>query len=231
MDGNPFTSWFGKVAGALAIIVYGASCWPCSPRRTEIGFMTAMAKPWKSLFFGVLAASTFVGLVLVLLASLVGIPLVPVALVLLVLAALTGFVAGTYFVADRVLGAFRYETDTLWKRIGALTIGLIAVWILGIIPFLGWLLPFALGLYGLGAPVLFGHRPAHRHALSHRTRQFGRRLIPAPSRRPNTPAPLGTPGFFMPRTRESPVEIRCDLRIRSASGLTNCRRLSPPQCP
>ena len=144
-------AWMGAVFGALVIIVYGAILLALFPRRTEIGYLTAMAKPWKSLLFGVLSASAYVGLSLVLLASLIGIPLIPVALVLLALAALTGFVAGTYFIADRVLARFNYETDTLWKRIGALVIGLIAVWILGIIPFLGWLLPFALALFGLGA--------------------------------------------------------------------------------
>ena len=144
-------AWMGAVFGALAVIVCGAILLALFPRRTEIGYLTAMAKPWKSLLFGVLSASAYVGLIVVLLASLIGIPLIPVALVLLVLAALTGYVAGTYFVADRVLARFGYETDTLWKRIGALVIGLIAVWILGIIPFLGWLLQFALGLFGLGA--------------------------------------------------------------------------------
>ena len=110
-----------------------------------------MAKPWKSLLFGILALSAYIGLIPVLAVTLVGIPLVPIAVLLLVLAALTGFVAGTYFVADRVLGAFRYDTDTLWKRVGALTIGLIVVWVLGVVPFLNWLVPLALTLLGLGA--------------------------------------------------------------------------------
>ncbi|MBU1174992.1 MAG: hypothetical protein KKH72_06275 [Alphaproteobacteria bacterium] len=144
-------SWIGAVFGAIAVIVYGAVLLALFPRRAEAGFMTAMAKPWKSLLFGLLAASVYVGLIPVLAATLIGIPLVPVAVVLLVLAALTGFVAGAYFLADRVLGAFGYETDTLWKRVGALAIGLIAVWILGIIPLVGWLLQFGLGLFGLGA--------------------------------------------------------------------------------
>ncbi len=145
------SGWIGAVFGALAIIIYGAVLLALFPRRTEIGFLTAMAKPWKSLLFGILAASAYIGLIPVLMAMLIGIPLVPFAVVLLILAALTGYVAGTYFVADRVLGAFSYDTDTLWKRIGALVIGLVAVWILAIIPFLGWLLQFGLGLFGLGA--------------------------------------------------------------------------------
>lgn len=152
--GVEHNAWMGSVFGALAIIVYGAILLALFPRRTEIGYLTAMAKPWKSLLFGVLSASAYAGLVLVLLASLVGIPLIPVALVLLVLAGLTGFVAGTYFVADRVLARFGYEADTLWKQIGALVIGLIAVWILAALPlvgFLAWLVQFGLGLYGLGA--------------------------------------------------------------------------------
>ena len=147
-------SWMGPVFGAVALIVFGSILLAIFPRRAEIGYLTAMAKPWKSLFYGVLAASAYVGLILVLLASLIGIPLIPVAIVLLVLAGLTGFVAGTYFVADRVLFQFGYETDTLWKRIGALTMGLIAVWILGAIPLIGllaWFVQFALGLFGLGA--------------------------------------------------------------------------------
>ncbi len=143
--------WIAGLLGALAVIIYGTILLAVFPRRTEIGYLTAMAKPWKSLLFGLLAAAVYVGLIPVLLATLIGIPLVPFAIILLALAALTGFVAGTYFVADRVLGALNYDADSLWKRIGALVIGLIAVWILGIIPFLGWLVQFGLGLFGLGA--------------------------------------------------------------------------------
>lgn len=144
-------AWIGGVLGALAVIIYGAILLAIFPRRAEIGYLTAMEKPWKSLLFGVLAAAVYAGLIPVLGATLIGIPLIPFALILLALAALTGFVAGTYFVADRVLGALNYDADTLWKRIGALVIGLIAVWILGIVPFLGWLVQFGLGLFGLGA--------------------------------------------------------------------------------
>ena len=152
--------WIAAVFGALAVIVYGAILLTLFPRRAEAGYRTGMQKPWKSLLSGLLALAVFIGLIPVVAITLIGIPLVPVAIALLVLAALTGFVAGAYFVADRVLGALRYDADTLWKRIGALAMGLIAVWIIGIIPVVGWLLQLGLVLFGLGALTFsaFGRR-------------------------------------------------------------------------
>jgi hypothetical protein len=153
-------NWFVPVLGALAVIIYGTILLALFPRRAETGYLTAMTKPISSLGFGGLALAAFIGLIPVLAMTLIGIPLVPVAVVFLVLAALTGYIAGAYFLSDRVLGAFNYDTNTLWKRVGALVIGLVAVWILGIIPFIGWLVQLGLALFGLGALCFsaFGRR-------------------------------------------------------------------------
>ncbi len=143
--------WVAAVFCAIAVIIYGAILLALFPRRAETGYLTAITKPLKSITFGGLALAAAIGLIPVFAMTLIGIPLVPIAVLFLVLAALTGYVAGAYFLADRVLGAFKYDTDTLWKRIGALAIGLIAVWILGFIPFIGWLIQLGLVLFGLGA--------------------------------------------------------------------------------
>ncbi len=148
---NRLNHWMFSVFGAAAAIIYGIALLALFPRRIETGFQTGMAKPIKSLLFGILALSAYIGLVLVLLLTLIGIPLAPFAVILAILAGLTGFIMGGYFLTDRIFSAFGFETDSLWKRALALVVGLIVAGIVGAIPFLGWIAQLGLCFFGLGA--------------------------------------------------------------------------------
>lgn len=146
--------WMPVLAG-LAIFMLAGILWlALFPRRSLIAYRVAMAKPWKSLLFGVFSLATFMGLVPVVAMTVIGIPLVPVVIVALVIAGLIGYIAGTWFLATKVLAAFGIDSNTLINRVIALIVGLVAGWLLAIVPFLGWLIQLAFVFLGLGAITL-----------------------------------------------------------------------------
>ncbi len=103
-----------------------------------------------------LGVAMFIGLIPVLGVTLIGIPLIPVAIIVLMVAVLLGYIAGAWFLAARVLEAFGFEGDTLAKRAIAMVAGIILAFILGLIPFIGWLIGLVLGFVGLGG-MLFAY--------------------------------------------------------------------------
>lgn len=121
------------------------------PDRSTMAYLVSQDKPFKSIFVGVLGLSMFFGLMLVLGLTLVGIPLIPIALVLLVLAWVVGYVGGAYFLGARILEAFGQRIESLGFQAVALVLGLILAWTLSMVPFVGWAGQIALICFGLGA--------------------------------------------------------------------------------
>jgi len=140
----------------LALPVIGIIWLALFPKRSQIAYEVATAKPFKSTLIGLLGVSMFVGLIPVLGITLIGIPLIPVAIVVLLIALLLGYIAGAWFLAGRVLEAFGFEGDSLAKRAIAIVAGLVFAFILGLIPFIGWLIGLIFGFIGLGA-ILFAY--------------------------------------------------------------------------
>jgi len=140
----------------LALPIIGIIWLALFPKRSQIAYETAIAKPIKSIFIGMLGVAMFMGLVPVLGMTLIGLPLIPVAIVVLVVAVLLGYIAGAWFLAARVLEAFGFEGNTLAKRAIALVAGIILAFVLGMIPFIGWLVGLLFGFIGLGG-ILFAY--------------------------------------------------------------------------
>ena len=112
--------------------------------------------PWKTLGLGIaLLAAT--PLVIVLLA----VTLLGVWLALLLLAAylallLTGFLTGVLAIGDFALGwIVKRRKATTGLRVLSIVAALVALWIVGFIPFLGGLVCFAVLMFGLGGLALY----------------------------------------------------------------------------
>lgn len=149
-------AWVSAMLLLLILPIIGIIWLALFPKRSQIAYEVAIAKPFKSLFFGILGVAMFIGLIPVLGVTLVGIPLIPVAIVVLIVSVLLGYIAGAWFLAARVLEAFGFEGDTLAKRAIAMVAGIILAFILGLIPFIGWLFGLILGFVGLGG-ILFAY--------------------------------------------------------------------------
>lgn len=146
--------WIPVFAGLAIFMLAGVLWLALFPKRSLIAYRVAMAKPWKSLLFGIFGIAAFTGLIPVVAITIIGIPLVPIAIVALVIAGLIGYIAGTWFLATKVLAAFGIDSDTLINRVIALIVGLVAGWLLMIVPFLGWLIQLAFVFLGFGAITL-----------------------------------------------------------------------------
>ncbi len=96
----------------------------------------------------------------VLFLTVIGIFVVPVALVLVFLAWLLGYLAGVYLLGARVAKTLT-PLDSVVKRLAVLAVSILALGLLGMIPVVGWLITLIILCFGLGAIAthLLGRRP------------------------------------------------------------------------
>ena len=111
----------------------------------------------KSFFWGFLATLMMVPFFMLLVVSIIGITLIPLAFTLLLLALIFGYIAVGTLIGNFLFHRISPEGKTF---VGRTLLGLILLWIIGWIPYIGWLVKvFALTL-GLGGVLLalFGRK-------------------------------------------------------------------------
>lgn len=112
----------------------------------------ADARPGMVILTGSIGLAILFGSIPVGVLSIVGLPLVPILLLLIIAAWVLGYILGAYVVAMRVLrGLGSAETPGIWTRLLALAAGVTLAALLNFIPFIGWMVNFALVLLGVGA--------------------------------------------------------------------------------
>jgi hypothetical protein len=135
-------------------------------------------EPLRSLGLGFVVLVCLPILVVLLLITIVGIPLALVVLLLYLLLLFVGWVTTALFVARKGLEQLRGDgqpVTTAW-RLGALLAAVLALWLVGKVPYVGGWVTFVALLLGIGALVWQG---------------WPRRGVP-PTSGP-APAPAGTP--------------------------------------
>ncbi len=148
-----FMSLFAGFLMTLAFfVVLGAIFLAFLPRQVETLRKSAQARSGLTLLLGVIGLSMLFGLVPISAMTLVGIPLVPFAVLALIVFWTLGYMLGAYVFAMRVLLAFGgSDAPNMPVRLFALALGVTAIAVLNFIPFVGWLANFALVLLGGGA--------------------------------------------------------------------------------
>ena len=135
------------VVAAIAVLVALAV-----PERLAGMRARVQEHPWRSLWSGILGLSTIIGLGVVAALTVIGIPLLPAALLVAVLGGLAGYVLGTYFLGGALWrGLRREDPQTLMHKAALAGLGALAAALVGLIPYVGWLFMLALALTGLGA--------------------------------------------------------------------------------
>lgn len=127
-------------------------------KNASSAYQAFSAKPFRSLFIGLFTLSAYVGLGIVLLFTLIGIPLAPIAFMWLALMVFVGFATGAFFIARRVFEAFGQDVNSLGMQALALAAGLALIWVLGFLPFLGWsakVMTVFLGLGGMSLAFMY----------------------------------------------------------------------------
>lgn len=133
-------------------IVIGAILLTLAPDTVSRLRHRAEARPGMVILSGVIGLSILFGMVPVSALTIVGLPLVPILVLLIVLAWVLGYILGAYVLAMRVMHSMGGDAEpTLPMRLVALAIGVTLVALLNFIPFIGWFVNFILVLLGIGA--------------------------------------------------------------------------------
>ncbi|HRO14412.1 MAG TPA: hypothetical protein PLL33_05095 [Paracoccus sp. (in: a-proteobacteria)] len=154
----------GGLIGVAFLLLVGGLFLGLAPRLIETTQTLATARPGRNLLLGAGGLSLLFGLVPVLAITLIGIPLVPIALLLAAVGWVLGYLLGVYAVMRRLVGnlggrshapisasAPAEPVHPLLSRILALAVGLLLAALLNFVPVLGWMANIALVLLGLGA--------------------------------------------------------------------------------
>jgi hypothetical protein len=124
------------------------------PERVQLISDTIYQVPGKSFATGIAAAILFIPLLLFLAITCIGIPLIPVAIIVAIVAWLLGYTSVALLIGTRF---FHSKSQTLlWIAL----LGVLVLAIIKYIPLLGWFLVLIFELTGFGAVILtkFGKR-------------------------------------------------------------------------
>ncbi len=109
-------------------------------------------QPLQTFLLGVIGLSALFGMVPVTALTVIGLPFVPFALLLIIVAWTLGYLLAAYAIARRVWVAFDGSDDpSLLMKLVIIALAIVAVAILNFIPFVGWVVNYTLVLLGIGA--------------------------------------------------------------------------------
>lgn len=113
--------------------------------------------PWKALYYGGVASLLVAPITLLLIVSILGIPLVPLFIILVSAAMLFGYVVVCQWLGVKFFKALKKTGQPMLLEV---IIGFAILWAISIIPILGWLVKLTIWSMGLGAVVAtkFGNK-------------------------------------------------------------------------
>lgn len=149
-----FAIFSAFLVGYGFLLVLSALLLAFLPALTERLRAAVDSHPGKSFLWGFFGLSALFGVVPVAAMTILGLPLVPFAVLGVILGWLLGYLLGVFVVAMRVFSAFGLaEQSTLLMRLVVVGAGLLVAWGLNFVPLVGWIFNFALVLLGLGGIV------------------------------------------------------------------------------
>jgi hypothetical protein len=188
-------AWFTLVgvlsAFALVItflIAAAAVLFAFAPRMMEGLKDEALNAPVKTMALGILGLSMSVGLVPVSAITLIGIPLIPIAILLAMALWIMGYLTGAYALAARMTTAFRAPPAGLGGKLIIVGLTVIVLAVLNFIPIIGWLINLAIVFLGLGTIMMRAAR-----AITRQDGEEEEALVILPEVPPAAPVPPGTP--------------------------------------
>jgi hypothetical protein len=121
------------------------------PRPLQVISETIKEKPLKVIALGIVGLIAVVPLAVLLAMSVVGIVLIPLEIAVVLCAVLVGFVAVSHLVGRNFLAVLKRHDQSLMRE----TVwGLIVLWIVGWIPYVGWMIKVSAIVLGLGGVLL-----------------------------------------------------------------------------
>lgn len=120
------------------------------------------ARPWRDLLLGIIATSALFGSILVLAASLIGIPLIPVVILLTPFAIIAGYLTTAHAIGAVVVKRARLAPVNFGAAFGATALGVLILVLVSAIPILGWMIAVLAVIVGIGAWFALMIAPAPR---------------------------------------------------------------------
>lgn len=142
----------GYLLGLAFLLITGGALLVILPEGVANMRRMALNRPGITVLVGGLGFSTLVGLVPVSAMSLVGLPLLPIAILTVIVAWILGYLLGAYVVAmgiARAAGLGDHPTTPI--RLAVLAAAITGAALLNFVPILGWILNIGLVFFGLGA--------------------------------------------------------------------------------
>ncbi|HAR64555.1 MAG TPA: hypothetical protein DCS13_13915 [Candidatus Margulisbacteria bacterium] len=136
-------TFIGFIALALMIIAL------FSRQISEISLLVE-SSPRESFLYGVLGIILIMPLTLMLIISIIGIFLVPLELLLIVAVFVTGYIAVAALIGKKVLVTFNMKSRAIiWEAL----LGLIILWLVGLVPVFGWFVKALAWIFGFGGII------------------------------------------------------------------------------
>lgn len=148
-----FSAVWAFVVTLAFLLAIAAVFFAVAPGTVEKGRRRIVEHPGASLLAGFLALATLIGLVPVSAMTVIGIPLIPIVILVMVLAWTLAYALGIHALSMRVATAFWEVEQTTVAKLLVMAAGLVGMAVLNFIPFVGWIVNFTVVLLGLGAIV------------------------------------------------------------------------------
>ncbi|MCE5322228.1 hypothetical protein LLG46_02810 [bacterium] len=176
-----FGLW-GDLAYALVMAVLAALVVALFPARMETVAGTLLEQPGRSALFGIVSGLLIVPVTMLLILTIIGIPLVPLEILLIIIAFIVGQICAGLAVGNRIISAINKPPlpSVLAAAIGMLVLGIVKM-----MPFIGGLLVFAMYVLAFGAVIITGFG-THKNWFGNRFHKHG----PPPAQ---TPMPSSEP--------------------------------------
>jgi len=108
-------------------------------------------EPLKVFLYGLLGAILIIPFIVLLAISIIGIVLIPVVIIAVLLAFMIGYIAVAIIIGKKLLRALNNESPAL---IFCAILGVLVLWLVGLIPFFGTLVKCIAAIFGFGAVIL-----------------------------------------------------------------------------
>lgn len=145
------TLFWGWLVTLGFLVAVAAVALAVAPDLTERLRASTAARPGAALLTGFLGLATLVGLIPVAAMTILGLPLVPVAVLAILLLWTLGYLAGAHALATRLRDGAGMAGAGLGTRLVLIAAVVAALSLLNFIPVAGWLVNLAVMLAGLGA--------------------------------------------------------------------------------
>lgn len=120
------------------------------PKPIQVIAASIREETMKITLWGLLGLVLVVPLAILLTVSVIGIVLIPLEMILVVVAGLLGFIAVSQLVGRKLYALFKRPGQHIcWETFW----GLVVLWIIGWIPYIGWMIKVLALMMGLGAVI------------------------------------------------------------------------------